>query len=170
MSACSVLAPPAWLAKWAQKKPSSRRDRLGKTNTARASTHGSGMNGQRRGLLHATRSSDPDRELALPLQYRQAAQFPRLPTTSAGKLHPDRPKADHALTFLSDRSMGADHLNRSRFFMRSGEGAAPGGLKPSSSGSAHARNPLQNPDRPQMTAYSPAISATTHVPFAPHRR
>ncbi|WP_297777848.1 hypothetical protein, partial [uncultured Roseovarius sp.] len=39
----------------------------------------------------------------------QAAQRSGIPSTSAQKHRPDRPKTDHALTFISDHSMGADH-------------------------------------------------------------
>ena len=46
-------------------------------------------------------------QMAPPLQHRQAAQRSGIPAASAGKHRPDRPEADHALTFKPDHSMGA---------------------------------------------------------------
>ena len=62
---------------------------------------------QQRDLLLASRGPDPDRTVAPPLQYGPAAQRPRIPATGSGKLHPNGPEADHALTIQPDHSMGA---------------------------------------------------------------
>jgi hypothetical protein len=60
------------------------------------------------------RSSNPDRTVASPLQHGQAAQRLGLPTVSAQKHRPDRPKADHALTFKLDHPMGAHQVTNIR--------------------------------------------------------
>ncbi len=69
---------------------------------------------QWRGLHHIARGSNPDRTLASPLQYGQAAQRLRLPPGSAQEHRPDRPKTDHALTFKLDHPMGALQSDRNQ--------------------------------------------------------
>ena len=58
------------------------------------------------------RGPNPDREVASSLQHYQTAQRSGIPSTGAQKHRPDRPEADHALTFKPDHSMGADQSDK----------------------------------------------------------
>ena len=62
---------------------------------------------QWRAVLQPSRSSNPDRAMAHPLQYGQAAQRTGLSSASARKYCDNGPKTDDALTIKPDHPMGA---------------------------------------------------------------
>ena len=59
------------------------------------------------------------------LQHKETAQFIGLPTASLGSLRGDGHKAEHALTFKPDHSMGADQFRFPKWIaLNDGRGVA----------------------------------------------
>ena len=62
-----------------------------------------------RDLLHPARGTDHHRTMEDPLQHHQTTQRIGLPPSGSRIYHLDGSKADHALTFKLDQSVGAGH-------------------------------------------------------------